>query len=136
MCHPAAPIEMKRRSIFAHSVRRVPVPEASSSQRVSPYSSALRASTRVTFVSIGVGFPTQVSFTVPTAPRLPSVTKGAHSRSCAGSISACQRPGVGREVAFESIHASGPEPAQLHGTGRIRCVVFVIVHLLLPLDFS
>src|SRR5271155_2027878 len=90
MCHPAAPMEMKRRSILAQSVRRVPPPEASSSQRISPYSSALGASARVTFVSSGVGFPTQVRFTFPTAPRLPSVTKGAHSRSCAGSVSASQ----------------------------------------------
>src|SRR5262249_37882349 len=29
-------------------------------------------------------------FTVPTVPRLPSVSKGAHSRRCAGSVSACQ----------------------------------------------
>ena len=39
----------------------------------------------------GVAFATQVSFTVaPTVPRLPSTSKGAHSRSCAGSVSACQ----------------------------------------------
>src|SRR5256712_214970 len=90
MCHPAAPIEMKRRSMLCHSVRRVPPPKASSSQRVSLYSSTLGASARVTLVSSGVGVPTQVSFTVPTVPRLPSTSKGAHSRSCAGSVSACQ----------------------------------------------
>src|SRR5713101_4501052 len=91
MCHPAAPIEMKRRSMVCHSVRRVPSPEASSSQRVSLYSSILGASARVTVVASGVGFPTQVRFTVvPTVPRLPSTTKGAHSRRCAGSVSACQ----------------------------------------------
>src|ERR1700733_13411146 len=90
MCQPAAPHEMKRRSMLLHSVRRVPPPKGSSSQRMSPYSSALGASARVTLVSIGVGVPTQVSFTVPTAPRLPSVTNGAHSRNCVGSVSACQ----------------------------------------------
>src|ERR1700722_4511392 len=88
MCHPAAPMETKRRSIFAHSIRRVPPSEPSSSQRISPYSSALGASARVTVVSIGVGVPTHVSFTVPTAPRFASVTKGAHSRKCTGSVSA------------------------------------------------
>src|SRR6266480_3280888 len=31
MCQPAAPHEMKRRSMLCHSVRRVPPPEASSS---------------------------------------------------------------------------------------------------------
>src|SRR6202140_2976029 len=32
-----------------------------------------------------------LSFTVvPTLPRLPSASKGAHSRRCAGSVSACQ----------------------------------------------
>ena len=32
-----------------------------------------------------------VSFTVlPTAPRFPSASKGAHSRRCTGSVSACQ----------------------------------------------
>src|SRR5438445_175574 len=97
MCHPAAPIEMKRRSMSCHSVRRVPPPKASSSHRISLppqlYSSTLGASARVTLVSetCGVGAPTVVSFTVvPTVPRLPSASKGAHSRRCAGSLSACQ----------------------------------------------
>src|SRR5438105_8741169 len=97
MCHPAAPIEMKRRSMSCHSVRRVPPPKASSSHRISLpphlYSSTLGASARVTLVSetCGVGAPTVVSFTVvPTVPRLPSASKGAHSRRCAGSVSACQ----------------------------------------------
>src|SRR5947209_15248498 len=97
MCHPAAPIEMKRRSKLCHRVRRVPPPKASSSHRISwspqLYSSTLGASARVTLVSeiCGVGVPTRVSFTaVPTVPRLPLVSKGAHSRRCAGSVSACQ----------------------------------------------
>src|SRR5437764_4487900 len=97
MCHPAAPIEMKRRSMLVHSVRRVPPPTASSSHRISKpphlYSSSLGASARVTVVSetCGVGAPTVVSFTVvPTVPRLLSASKGAHSRRCAGSVSACQ----------------------------------------------
>src|ERR1700730_6533552 len=90
MCQPAAPHEMKRRSMLCQSVRRVPPPEASSSHRVSLYSSTLGASARVTLVSSGVGVPTQVSFTVPTVPRLPSASKGAHSRRCAGSVSASQ----------------------------------------------
>src|SRR5258705_11004465 len=97
MCHPAAPIEMKRRSMLVHSVRRVPPPRASSCHRISKppqlYSSTLGASARVTVVSVtcGVGAPTVVSFTlVPTVPRLPSASNGAHSRSCAGSVSACQ----------------------------------------------
>src|SRR6202043_2890340 len=57
------------------------------------YSSSLGASARVTVVSetCGAGAPTVVSFTVvPTVPRLPSASKGAHSRRCAGSVSACQ----------------------------------------------
>src|SRR2546425_12009919 len=90
MCHPAAPIEMKRRSMLCHSVRRVPPPKASSTQRVSLYSSTLGASARFTVVSSGLGVPTVVSFTVPTVPRLLSTSKGAHSRRCAGSVSACQ----------------------------------------------
>src|SRR3984893_5046628 len=97
MCHPAAPIEMKRRSMLCHSVRRVPRPEASSSHRISwppqLYSSNLGASARFAVVSetTGVGAPTVVSFTlVPTVPRLPSASKGAHSRRCAGSVSASQ----------------------------------------------
>src|SRR5947199_93286 len=90
MCHPAAPIAMKRRSILVHSVRRVLPPTASSCHRISKppqlYSSTLGASARVTVVSVtcGAGAPTVVSFTVvPTIPRLPSASKGAHSRSCA-----------------------------------------------------
>src|SRR5215510_12548886 len=97
MCHPAAPIEMKRRSMLVHSVKRVPPPKASSSHRISKppqlYSSTFGASARVTVVSVtwGLGAPTVVSFTVvPTVPRLPSASKGAHSRRCAGSVSACQ----------------------------------------------
>src|SRR5229473_1300070 len=83
--------------MLVHSVRRVPPPKASSSHRISKppqlYSRALGASARVTVVSEtrGVGALTVVSFTVvPTVPKLPSVSKGAHSRSCAGSVSACQ----------------------------------------------
>ena len=81
---PAAPHEMKRRSMLCHSVRRVPSPKASSSHRVSLYSSSLGASARVTVVSVtrGVGAPTVVSFTVaPTVSRLRLLSKGAHSRS-------------------------------------------------------
>src|SRR5213080_3746787 len=97
MCHPAAPIEMKRRSMLVHSVRRVRPATASSSHRMSKppqlYSSAFGASARVTVVSVtcGAGAPTVVSFTVlPTVLRLRSASKGAHSRRCAGSVSACQ----------------------------------------------
>src|SRR5580704_9051732 len=97
MCQPAAPIEMNRRSMSCHSVRRVPLPRASSSHRISLpphlYSSTLGASARVTVVSetCGFGAPTAVSFTlVPTVPRLPSASKGAHSRRCAGSVNASQ----------------------------------------------
>src|SRR5512132_1191238 len=66
MCHPAAPMEMKRRSMLVHSVRRVPPPKASSSHRISKppqlYSSTLGASARFTVVSetCGVGAPTEV----------------------------------------------------------------------------
>src|SRR5262245_12053032 len=97
MCQPAAPHEMKPRSMLCHRVRRVPPPKASSSHRISLppqlYSSTLGASARVTLVSEiwGVGAPTVVSFTVlPTVPRFPSASKGAHSRRCAESVSACQ----------------------------------------------
>src|SRR5436309_3814935 len=83
--------------MLVHSVRRVPPPKASSSHRISKppqlYSRALGASARVTVVSEtrGVGAPTVVSRTViPAVPRLRSASKGAHSRRCAGSVSACQ----------------------------------------------
>src|SRR3984893_692398 len=83
--------------MLVHSVRRVPPTMGSSSHRISKsphlYSSILGASARVTFVSVtcGAGAPTVVSVTVvPTVPRLPSASKGAHSRRCAGSVSACQ----------------------------------------------
>src|ERR1700720_3792324 len=82
--------------MLVHSVRRVPPTMGSSSHRISKsphlYSSTLGGSARVTFVSVtrGAGAPTVVSFTVvPTVPRLPSASKGAHSRRCAGSVSAC-----------------------------------------------
>src|SRR5256714_7818292 len=83
--------------MLVHSVRRVPPPKSSSSHRMSKpphlYSSTSGASARVTVVSVtrGAGAPTVVSFTVlPTVPRLPSASNGAHSRRCVGSVSACQ----------------------------------------------
>src|SRR5437879_6018474 len=76
--------------MLCHSVSRVPPPKGSSSQRISLYSSTLGASARVTLVSKAFGVPNQVRFTVPTVLRLPSASKGAHSRRCAGSVSACQ----------------------------------------------
>src|SRR5690242_6076505 len=83
--------------MLVHSVRRVPPTKSSSSHRISKpphlYSSTSGASARVTVVSVtwGAGAPTVVSFTVaPTVPRFPSASKGAHSRRCAGSVSACQ----------------------------------------------
>src|SRR2546421_11655642 len=83
--------------MLVHSVRRVPPPKSSSSHRMSKpphlYSSPSGGSARVTVVSVtrGAGAPTVVSFTMlPTVPRLPSASNGAHSRRCAGSVSACQ----------------------------------------------
>src|SRR5215469_8783507 len=124
MCQPAAPHAMKRRSMLDHSVRRVPPSMASSSQRLSPYSSTLGASTRVTFVSIGVGFPIQVSFTVPTVPRLASTSKGAHCRRCAGSVRASQTFSGENECPLLSVLFSYSRPA-----GRTRCVL--CIHFLL-----
>src|ERR1700674_1044268 len=101
--------------MLVHSVRRVPAPKPSSSHRISKpphlYSSSLGASARVTVVSEtrGVGAPTVVSFTVvPSVPRLPSASKGAHSRRCAGSVSACQTfPGGWRSsLTRMSVHFS------------------------------
>src|SRR3981189_1633076 len=101
--------------MLVQSVRRVPPPKGSSSQRLSKppqlYSSTLGASARVTVVSVmcGAGAPTVVSFTVvPTVPRLPSASKGAHSRRCAGSVSACQTfPGEWRSSRTRmSVHLS------------------------------
>src|SRR3989442_6649028 len=83
--------------MLVHSVRHVPPAKASSSHLISKppqlYSSTLGASARVTVASEtrSAGAPTVVSFTLaPTVPRLPSASKGAHSRRCAGSVSACQ----------------------------------------------
>src|SRR5262245_15527620 len=115
MCHPAAPIEMKPRSMLCHSVRRVPPSKASSSHRISLapqlYSSTFGASARVTLVSVtcGVGAPTVVSFTVvPTVPRFPSDSQGAHSRRCAWSVRACQSFSGGwrRSLTRMSVHFS------------------------------
>ncbi len=95
MCQPAAPHEMKRRSMLCQSVRRVPPPSGSSSHRRSPppqlYSSSLGASARFTVVSetCGVGVPTVESLAGPTAARFRSASNGAHSDRCAGSVSAC-----------------------------------------------
>src|SRR4051794_14677180 len=86
---------MKRRSMLCQSVKRVPLPRGSSSHRISLppqlYSSTSGASARVTVVweTCSLGVATVVSFTVaPTLPRLPSASKGAHSRRCAGSVRA------------------------------------------------
>src|SRR6266540_3247048 len=115
MCQPAAPIEMNRRSMLVHSVSRVPPPPSgSSAQRMSnspqAYSSALGASARITWVSdtYGVGAPTVESFAVPTVPRFRSVSNGAHSRRCSGSVSAFQTfaGGWGRSRTRTSVHFS------------------------------
>src|SRR5258708_40372387 len=86
MCQPAAPIDMKARSMLCQSVSRVPPPPSgSSSQRMScpPQlnSSTLGASARFTWVSdtCGVGAPTVESFAVPTVPRFRSESNGAVS---------------------------------------------------------
>src|SRR4029077_17679316 len=83
--------------MLVHSVRRVPPTMGSSSHRISKpphlYSSASGASARVTVVpeTSGADTPPVVSCTVvPTSPRFPSASKGAHSHRCAGSVSACQ----------------------------------------------
>src|SRR5438093_1326087 len=139
MCHPAAPIAMKRRSILVHSVRRVLPPTASSCHRISKppqlYSSALGASARVTLVSVTcrAGAPTVVSFTVvPTLPRLLSASKGAHSRKCAG---VGQRlPDLFRRVAQFSDENERPRLSvlpYLRPAGRTRRVLSAIGHLLL-----
>ena len=63
----------------------------------------------VVSVTCGVGAPTVVSLTpVPTVPRLPSASNGAHSRSCAGSVSACQTFAGGwrRSLTRMSVHLS------------------------------
>src|SRR4051812_13940549 len=82
--------------MLCQSVRRVPLPSGSSCQRrsASPqvYWSSFGGSARFTTVSetCGVGAPTVESLAVPVLPRLLSTSKGAHSRRCSGSVSACQ----------------------------------------------
>src|SRR4051812_18472477 len=96
MCHPAAPIDTNFRPMLCQSVRRVPFCDGSNSHRISfppqLYSSKRGASARVMLVleTFGVGVPTVERFTLPVAPRFRSASKGAHSRSCVGSVSACQ----------------------------------------------
>src|SRR6267154_3449891 len=130
--------------MLVHSVRRVPSAQASSSQRISKpphlYSSTLGASARVTVVSetSGVGAPTVVSFTVlPTVPRFPSASKGAHSRRCPGSVSACQTfSGEWRNsLTRTSVHFSPSFRmcAPLAGPGSY-CSRFVIVFSLFSLS--
>src|SRR5580704_262187 len=129
--------------MLVHSVRRVPPPRSSSSHRISKppqlYSSASGASARFTVVSVTrcVGAPTVVSFTVvPTLPRVPSASKGAHSRRCAGSVSACQTfSGEWRSSRTRtSVHLSSPfdprsfctrAPLAEPGVYCLRSVIFL-----------
>src|SRR5690242_18485549 len=124
MCQPAAPIEMKRRSMLCQSVSRVPPPPSgSSSQRMScpPQlnSSTLGSSARFTCVSDTCGVPTVDSFTVPTVPRFRSESNGAHSRRCSGSVSAFHTLAGGWESSrtrtsvhlSPSLRTSAPEAA-------------------------
>src|SRR5712664_1430897 len=139
MCHPAAPIAMKRGSMLVHSVRRVPPPRASSCHRISKppqlYSSSLGASARVTLVSVtcGAGAPTVVSFTVaPTVPRLPSASKGAHPRWVGERL-----PDFFRRVAQFSDENERPllsVLSYLRPAGRTRRVLLAIDHLVLLSD--
>src|SRR5579875_3910433 len=112
MCHPAAPHEMKRRSILCQSVRRVPLPNGSSSHRMSPYSSTSGASARVTLVLIGVeGRP--LAELCRLGQRLPDFFRWVTQFSREN-----QRP-------FLSILSD------LRPAGRTRHVLVVIGHLLL-----
>src|SRR5205814_3135318 len=74
---------------------------------------------------------TVVSFTVvPTVPRLLSASKGAHSRRCAGSVSACQTFSGGwrSSLTRTSVHFSPSfrTSAPLAGPGEYcsRAIIF------------
>jgi len=89
----------------------------------------LGASARVTRVSIGLGAPVQVSFTVPTVPTLPSTVKGAHSRRCAGSVSACQTfSSDWRKFSDENERPLLSVLFHLRPVSRARCVQLAITH--------
>src|ERR1035438_6651448 len=70
---------------------------------------------------------------VPTVPRLPSASKGAHSRRCAGSVSACQTfsGGWGSSLTRMSVHFSPSfrTCAPLAGPGLYcsRSVIFFVL---------
>src|SRR4051812_38709533 len=132
---------MKRRSMLCQSVSLVP-PSASgsSSQRKScpPQlnSSNLGASARVTCVSevIGWGAPTVDSWTVPTAARLRSESKGAQCRKCSGSVIARQTllGGWDRFRTTISVHRSPSfwmlAPAAGPGVYRSRVMLLLSFH--------
>ena len=130
---PAAPHEMKRRSMLCHNVRRVPPPESSSSHRISrctpapwepPLASLLFSKRR--------GRSHQVRFTVPAVPRLPSTLKGAHSCRC-GRVGE-RLPDFFRRVAQFSDENERPllsVLSYLRPAGRTRCVLLAIGHVLL-----
>src|SRR5215470_15735147 len=134
MCHPAAPIDTKRRSMLVHSVRRVLPPKASSFHRISKppqlYSSTLGASARVTVVSVtrGLGAPTVVSFTV--API------GVEGRPLAQMRRIGKRlPDFFRRVPQFSDENERPllsVLSHLRPAGRARCVRLAIGHLSSP----
>ena len=139
MCHPAAPIEMKRRSMLCHSVRRVPPAEGF---EFPPDIAVLKhlgsVGSRHCCFDSACGVPTQVRFTVvPAVPRLPSASKGAHSRRCAGSVSACQTfSGEWRSsLTRMSVHFS-PSFRTSRPAGRTRCVLLAIDHPLLLLSLT
>src|SRR5215470_6170779 len=129
--------------MLVHSVRRVPPPKASSSHRMSKpphlYSSTSGATASVTVVSVtrSAGAPTVVSLAVaPVVPRFASASKGAHSRSCAGSVSACHTfSGEWRSSLTRTrVHLSPPfcTRATLAGPGAYcsRSVVILLLVLL------
>ena len=138
------PTEMKRRSMLCQSVRRVPPAvrlELPPNVVVAPVVlEQLRRLGSLTVVSetCGVGVPTVESFTGPPVARLRSASNGAHSRSCAGSVSAS--PDFLRRMAQLPRREAASRSPLPYGPRRRRAApgeyVFTAAHRFFPFPWS
>src|SRR6516165_9008878 len=98
MCQPAAPHEIKRRSVVPEREARAAAGRLELPPEVAATPAVLEQPRRLGPLHGGLGDLRRRRShrgelhrgCVLTVPRLPSASKGAHSRRCAGSVSACQ----------------------------------------------
>src|SRR3990172_6900397 len=103
-CHPAAPIEMKRRSMLVHSVRRVPPPKASSSHRGEFHRGSNRSQARIGFKGSPLAQMRRVSKRLPDSFRRVAQFSDENERPPLSVLSYLRPAGRTRSVLLATGH--------------------------------